>query len=174
VDEAKPRAFQPCIIGYGNPFRRDDGIGVFVAERLRSLLCQGTRILTSHQLDPVLLDEVQDSDLVVFVDATGKELREGIQWDKIRPERSGFAHTTHHFKPSLLLDLLSLLHHKEPEAWLMSIQGDDFGYGEGLTDQAVARADKACRRITEFITGKTVDKGKASIHIGVTNGAKHD
>jgi hydrogenase maturation protease len=155
VDGEKSKAHQTCIIGYGNPFRRDDGIGAFVAERLRGMLRHGTRILTFHQLDPVVLDEVQDSDLVVLVDATGEELGDGMQWDRVRPERSGFAHTTHHFKPSLLLSLLSSLQHRVPETWLVSVQGDDFGHGEGLTKEARARAVKACREIAGFISAKT-------------------
>jgi hydrogenase maturation protease len=155
VDGAKSKAYQTCIIGYGNPFRRDDGIGSFVAARLRGILRQGARILAYQQLDPVLLDEVQDSDLVVFVDATIEKLGEGMKWDRVRPERSGFAHTTHHFRPSLLLSLLLSLHHKVPEAWLVSVQGEDFGHGEGLTREAQARAVKACREIAGFISAKT-------------------
>jgi hydrogenase maturation protease len=155
VNGAESKARQTCIIGYGNPFRRDDGIGVFVAERLRGMLPQGTRILTLHQLDPVLLDEVQGSDLVVFVDATGEQLVNGRQWGKVRPETRGFAHTTHHLKPSLFLSLLSSLYHKEPETWLVSVQGEDFGHGEGLTKEAQARALKACREIAGLISAKT-------------------
>jgi hydrogenase maturation protease len=155
VDGVRYKAHQTCIIGYGNPVRRDDGIGAFVAERLRAMLREGTRILTFHQLDPVLLDEVQDGDLVVFVDATGEKLGNGRQWGRVRPETAGFAHTTHHFKPSLLLSLLSSLYDKVPEAWLMSVQGEDFGHGEGLTREAQARAVKACREIAGFISAKT-------------------
>jgi hydrogenase maturation protease len=151
VDGAKSKACQTCIVAYGNPFRRDDGIGAFVAERLQGMLRRETRILAFHQLDPVVLDEVQDSDLVVFVDATGEKLEDGMQWNRVRPERRGFAHTTHHFKPSLLLSLLSSLHHRVPEAWLVSIQGEDFGHGEGLTKEAEARAVRACREIAGFI-----------------------
>jgi hydrogenase maturation protease len=155
VNGEKSKAHNPCVIGYGNPFRRDDGIGAFVAERLRGMLHPGNRILTFHQLDPVVLDEVQDSDLVVFVDATVEKLGNGMQWRRVRPERSGFAHTTHHFKPTLLLSLLSSLHQREPEAWLVSVQGDDFGHGEGLTEETRARAVRACREIAGFISAKT-------------------
>lgn len=155
MDGTESGAYQTCIIGYGNRSRRDDGVGVFVAERLRGMLCQGTRILALHQLDPVVLEEVRDSDLVVFVDATGEKLGSGMQWNRVRPEGSGFAHTTHHFKPSLLLGLLSSLYGREPETWLISIQGDDFGHGEELTDEAQARAVKACREIAGFISAKT-------------------
>ncbi len=155
MNGAESKACQVCIIGYGNPFRRDDGIGAFVAERLRGILRQGTRILAFHQLDPVLLDEVQDSDLVVFVDATVEQLVNGRQWGKVSPETRGFAHTTHHFRPSLFLSLLSSLYHKAPETWLVSVQGEDFGHGEGLTEEAQARALKACREIAGFISAKT-------------------
>ncbi len=155
MDKTKPNTHQACVIGYGNPFRTDDGIGAFVAERLKAVLGHGTRILTFHQLDPVVIDEVQDSDLVVFVDASEQRLRGGIQWGRLRPERPDFAYTTHHFKPSWLLNFLSSFNHRVPETWMVSIQGDDFGHGEGLSKGARARAVKACREIAEFISAKT-------------------
>jgi len=145
----------PCIIGYGNPFRRDDGIGAFVAERVRTALGRKARVLTFHQLDPVVLDEVRDCDLVILVDATVENLGKGMRWRRVHPEGSGFSHTTHHFKPSLLLELLSSLHGREPETWLVSIQGDDFGHGEGLTRQARSRAARASREIAEFVATKS-------------------
>jgi hydrogenase maturation protease len=145
----------PCIIGYGNPFRRDDGIGAFVAERVRTMLGREARILCFRELDPVVLEHMRDSDLVILVDATVESLGEGMEWRRVRPEGSGFGHTTHHFKPSLLLNLLSSLHDREPETWLLSIQGDDFGHGEGLTKEARARAVKACRQIADFVASKS-------------------
>ena len=146
---------RPCIIGYGNPFRRDDGIGAFVAQGLRSMLCPETRVLTFHQLDPVVLEDLQDSDLVVFVDATVERLGNGMRWRRVRPETPGLGHTTHHFKPSWLLSLLCSLHHRAPESWLVSVQGDDFAHGEGLTEETRVRAVQACRKIAGFISAKT-------------------
>jgi hypothetical protein len=37
----------------------------------------------------------------------------------------------------------------------VSVQGDDFGHGEGLTEETRARAVRACREIAGFISAKT-------------------
>lgn len=146
---------QPCIVGYGNPFRRDDGIGAFVAKRLQGTLGHAARVLTYRQLDPVVLEEIKDTGLVILVDATGERLAGGRQWQMVKSERAGFAHTTHHFSPSLLRSLLFSIYRKMPEMWLVSIQGHDFGHGEGLTQETRVSAVEACREIAEFVVAKT-------------------
>ena len=63
------------IIGYGNPHRRDDGIGPYVVERLsRDLWGERDIVLRSlHQLDPVLAEEVQGAE--VLLNHFGKQPR---------------------------------------------------------------------------------------------------
>jgi hydrogenase maturation protease len=143
-----------CIIGYGNPMRRDDGIGAFVAERLRSAADRRTRILAFHQLDPLALDEVQEADVLILVDATIEDLDNGIRWNKVRSRKPQFSHTTHHMKPSGFVALLEWLYHRTPETWVVSVKGEDFGHGAGLTEKARKRALRACEEIGEFLSGE--------------------
>jgi len=152
---ARIKPVQTCIIGYGNRYRRDDGIGPFVAERLRETVSGGIRVLVLHQLDPVVVEEVRDRDLAVFVDATEEKLGGGTQWKRVQPEGWGSAYTTHLFKPSRLLGLLYSLYGKVPETWLVSVQGEDFGHGTELTEEAQGRAVRATREIADFISAKT-------------------
>lgn len=143
-----------CIIGYGNPLRRDDGIGAFVAESLRSVADRRTRILAFHQLDPLTLEDVQEADVLILVDATVEDLEDGIRWNRVRSEKPRFSHTTHHMKPSVFVGLLASLYHRAPETWVVSVKGEDFGHGAGLTEKARERALRACEEIGEFISGE--------------------
>jgi hydrogenase maturation protease len=61
---------RPLVIGYGNTLRRDDGVGVRVAELLAvDPRMEGADILAVHQLTPELAIDVGEATLVVFVDA---------------------------------------------------------------------------------------------------------
>jgi hydrogenase maturation protease len=143
------------VIGYGNPHRRDDGIGHYIVEGLRERLkgMRHIRFRTGHQLEPALVEELEDADQVVLVDATLKALKEGWECLRIHPEFGMPAYLTHHLKPSFFLALLESVYHRSPRTWLTSVQGVDFGFGEGLTPEAEARAGQAIPAIVRLIAG---------------------
>lgn len=148
-----PEKARTWIIGYGNPQRRDDGIGSCIVERLRCILMDEEKITVRavHQLDPVLMEELQSADRIFLVDATVDELEDGWQRVRVRPESGGLPYSLHHLRPALLLGLLQSLYKKCPETWLVSVQGSDFGFGEGLSGEAEDRAEKASSAIAAFL-----------------------
>jgi len=144
------------IIGYGNPQRRDDGIGPYVVKKLFGMLGEkkGIRFRAVHQLDPALAEELQHADWMVFVDATVDRLENGWVWGEIQPESGAMPYTTHQMDPSFLLRILESAYHRSPRTWLASIQGEDFGFGEGLSPEAETRAEKAVSEIVKQIAIK--------------------
>lgn len=140
------------VIAYGNPDRRDDGCGWHVAEKLRSSLPEntGTTIRTLHQLDPVLAEELGDAREVIFVDATVEELANGSQWERVMPETGLLPLMTHHLRPSFLLGLALSVWGRCPEAWLVTVGGQDFELGEGLSPEVEKRVEKVAREIISF------------------------
>lgn len=152
------------VIGYGNPYRRDDGVAFYVANALRRE--QGLRPLEfgedglddcGHPLDTVVMHQLlpetapmlADYDLVVFVDA-----HTGVIPDDVRvlpvQEEYGFQAVTHHMSPGMMLALARAARGRAPEAALISIRGEDFDFGEGLTEGCQTRADGAVRAILEM------------------------
>jgi hydrogenase maturation protease len=148
------------IIGYGNPHRRDDGIGPYIVGRLQNRFKESghIRFRTTHQLEPALVEELGHADRLVLVDATLKKLRDGWECARIRSESGALPYLTHHIKPSFLLALLESVYHRSPRTWLASVQGDDFGFGEGLTPEAEARAKKAMSAIFDLVGAHGIDK----------------
>ncbi len=151
------------VVGYGNPYRRDDGVAFYVANALRR--GQGLRPLEldedglddrGHPLDAVVLHQLlpeiapvlADYELVVFVDA-----HTGVIPDDVRvlpvQEEYGFQAVTHHMSPGMMLALSRAARGQAPEAVLVSIRGEDFDFGEGLTEGCRARADKAVHLILD-------------------------
>ena len=149
------------IIGYGNTHRRDDGIGPYVVEQLsRDLESEpGIGLRALHQLDPVLAEELQGAEVLILVDATTEPLERGLHWARVQPEQELSPCGMHHLKPSMLAGLLELLYQRSPTTWLVSVQGDDFGFGEGLSLEAQEKAERARSEIVQFCLREFIDKG---------------
>lgn len=141
------------IVGYGNTQCRDDGIGPYVANRLRDLFSgsPSIHVLPCHQLDPALVEDLKDAGGVLFIDATVESLADGWQRSSLQPRFDEWPYVVHDFKVPLLLGLMKAIYGRCPEAWMVSVQGEDFGFGEGLSDGARQRADEAVNAIAGFV-----------------------
>ena len=84
-------------------------------------------------------------------DATVDRLEHGWEWGEIQPESGTMPYTTHQMDPSFLLRIFESIYHRSPRTWLASIQGEDFGFGEGLSPEAETRAEKAISEIVKHI-----------------------
>jgi hydrogenase maturation protease len=140
------------IIGYGNPQRRDDGLGPYVISQLQDLQVgrHTVHLLGLHQLGPELAEELRDAEEVVFVDATVEELDGGWEWREVGLRNIAPHYLTHHTTPSFLMGLLQSCYHRSPRAWMVSIQGEDFGLGDGLTPGAECRALEVVHALVRF------------------------
>ena len=148
---------QACwIVGYGNRQRRDDGIGPYVVEKLKGALEQkkGVRLLAVPQLGADLVEDLREADRLLFIDATIDNLEGGRKWCQLHPEMRLLPYLTHHVDPAFLLGLMEKLYSRAASAWLISIHGSDFGFGEGLSPEAARTADQVSLEILEFICKK--------------------
>ena len=161
-----PERCSTWIIGYGNPHRKDDGIGPYIVERLSHDLGKGTGIAlrSLHQLDPVLAEELLGAEVLILVDATVEPLERGWRWTRIQPTRDLSPAGTHHLHPSGFAGLLEALYQHSPTMWLVSVQGMDFGFGEGLSLEAQEKADRASSEIVQFCFREFIDKRQGSIN----------
>jgi hydrogenase maturation protease len=166
VPAENPELHSTWIIGYGNPHRKDDGIGPYVVEQLSRELGKGTGIAlrSLHQLDPVLAEEVQGAEVLIFVDATVEPLERGLRWTRVQPKKDLSACDTHHLQPSVFAGLLESLYLRSPAVWLVSVQGKDFEFGEGLSVEAQEKAERASSEIVQFCWREFIDKRQGSIN----------
>ena len=140
------------IIGYGNSHRRDDGVGRHVTDQLilRYGAVAGVHILSLHQMGPELAEDIQAASGIIFVDAVQGELSGCNRWRRIQPV-ADMAGVSHSLTATALLGLTQVLYSRCPPAWMVSIQGCDFDFGEGLSQTAVVSAMQAITEISRFI-----------------------
>ncbi len=58
----------------------------------------------------------------------------------------------HHLSPGMLLSLTRLAGGCAPRGWLISIHGEDFGYGDGLSPSCRAHAAEAVVRLRALLS----------------------
>jgi hydrogenase maturation protease len=136
------------LVGIGNTLRRDDGAGAAVAERFAGRTA--CRVLVVHQLLPEHVEELARCGRVVFADAAVDSDR--VRFERLTPSaRSpGLGHTG---DPAWLLALCDSLHGRSPEAWLLTVPGVDFGFGDGLSAAATEGVEEAVRVLTGWLGG---------------------
>lgn len=149
------------MIGFGNIYRRDDGVGFAVINALRERLKMpplgiqddgfndlghDVDTVVVHQLVPELAEVVARYDRIVFVDAHISSIP-----DSIKIEEVAICYKTtsvlHQLHPCALLALTYELYNCAPHGILVSVRGGDFDFGEGLSEQTAALVPKVVKSI---------------------------
>lgn len=134
------------LIGFGNPGRRDDGLGPMLAEALEATGLAGLCVESDYQLTVEDAEAVSRHDVVVFVDAS---VNGAAPFDvkEIQPGGApGFS--SHGVEPDEVLMLAKTLFGKCPKAYVVGIRGYEFNeFGEGLS----AKATENLKAAVEFV-----------------------
>jgi len=127
------------IVAYGNPLRSDDGVGWIIADELRCRLASPeVEVVRLQQLLPEVAESVSRAEAAIFVDAS----RDGEPGDICRqpvaapPARVQFSHQ---LSPAEALGLACQLYGTTPQAFCVTLAGECFEHGEGLSQKVAAR-----------------------------------
>ncbi len=147
------------VLAYGNPLRRDDGVGWVIGERLAGTLAAtltedvaDVRVL--HQLTPELAEPISRAERVIFVDAAEGERPGAIHWAAIQPGNFAAQPFTHQVDPASLLAAAKELFGHAPPTHLLTVTGTDFGFGEGLSPAVERAVEEAVGRIGRMIESR--------------------
>jgi len=149
------------VIGYGNPFRMDDGVGLVAVNLLRARLgvppvdCgeEGATdtdlpfdTLFLQQLTPELAETVQAYDHLYLVDAHTGIYQELVHRERLAPhECPGLV--SHILKPEHLLALALSISGRAPETVLYSVRGYNFDFGEQLSPSTAEGVEQVVSEI---------------------------
>lgn len=125
------------IIGYGSTLRRDDGVGFMLAEQLMETMPED-EVIARQLLTPDLAEPVSKVDQVIFIDACAKTPAGEVGVRAICPKGENWGAFVHEMSPEVLLDCVKEIYGTLPQAWLITIGGEDFSIGEGLTDKVTS------------------------------------
>jgi hydrogenase maturation protease len=128
------------VIGYGNPMRSDDNLGVYVAELLEKDQMPDVEIKTCHQLTPELIEDMIRFDRIFLIDAAAQE--EEFRIESIEKRNVKTLASSHHVDPYVLFHLLGSLYRKKPPIFVCTIAGDNFNFGSELSPSALEKANR--------------------------------
>ncbi len=141
------------MVGYGNPLRGDDGLGWAAAEYLAAQpWTEGIEILVEHQLNPELAEIVSQADLAIFIDACWGEQPGQIVVKCVMPnECLPVQSFTHHVDVATLLTYARDLYGHSPEAIMVTVTAQDFGFQQQLSAPVAAALPVLWERIESIV-----------------------
>jgi hydrogenase maturation protease len=145
------------VIGVGNEFRRDDGVGLVVAAHLARLDLPGVAVRTSNGEPVQLLEAWFGADLAIIVDA--------VLCDPPTPGRirtaplaqlptQNIAASTHAFGIADALRLGQAVDRVPAHALGVAVEVADVGFGVGLSPAVAAVVPAAVREVRRMITNR--------------------
>lgn len=146
------------IIGVGNRFRCDDGVGPVVADRLRAEALPETEITDASGEAAELMDLWQGRELVVIVDAAQSGAPAGtihaieVNGDNLPLEV--FQASTHTFGLAQAVGLARALDRLPKQMVIFGIEGSRFGHGQILSESVSHTVDDVAERIISFLTAR--------------------
>ncbi len=162
-----PMECRTLLIGYGNVYCHDDGVAFYIINTLRrrrgirelqpdedGLDELGSEVdsIVLHQLVPEIIPVVADHPFVVFIDAHTGTVPEEVRCIQVREEHL-FHAVTHHMSPGMVLGMVRETKGTAPSAFLVSVRGENFDFGLGLSDRCRQNADTAIQKILDLANG---------------------
>lgn len=142
---------QVIVYGYGNPGRRDDGLGPALIDRLEAANIAGVQTHSNFQLNVEDAYTIAEGREVVFVDAS-IDGPEPFSFYEIEPSAE-IRFTTHSMAPESVLALCNDLFNRERKAYMLSVRGYEWEFAEGLS----AKAGENLESAFAFLTGKIAE-----------------
>src|SRR5689334_9837899 len=134
------------VIGVGNPYRRDDGVGPAVAELLRDHDLPGVEVAQSLGETTELIDLWDAADLAILVDAV-RARTPGRLHRLTVPDPGTTAASSHGLGLGEAVDLARVLDRLPARLVLYAVEVTDVGHGQGLSPPVAAAARRLAERI---------------------------
>jgi len=145
------------VIGVGNQYRSDDGVGIVVARRLRERFLTRITVLEESGEGAALIDSWRGATWLMLVDAVRSGAPPGTihRLDaRAAPVPAGFFHySTHAFSVAEAIELARSLDQLPPHVIVYGIEGDNFAAGVGLSHAVEQAVEAVVERAADEVRG---------------------
>jgi hydrogenase maturation protease len=133
------------LFGYGNLSRGDDALGPLLLEYVENNIdLEDIALLTDFQLQVEHALDLEKRQLVLFIDAS-VSCENAFDFYELTPARDT-SYTSHAMSPAAVLAVYQEIKKQTPPpCFLLSIKGESFELGEGLSANAKDHLAQACR-----------------------------
>ncbi len=145
------------VIGIGNEYRGDDGIGLVVARRIAEK-CTNIPVIEQSGEGAALMEAWQNDDFVLLIDAVSSGAAPGTihRFDALEREipTQFFSYSTHAFSVAEAVEMARTLGNLPPRLIVYGVEGRNFEFGVGLSSVVEQAAERVTVRILrEFSRG---------------------
>ncbi len=145
------------IIGVGNDYRGDDGVGLVVARALRAMGLPGVKVLESAGEVGAVVEALRGEERVFVVDAAHSGSSPGTihRFDARRSPITvrTSSHSTHDLGLADAIELARALEAMPAELVVYAIEGADFRLGVSLSPSVERAGSEVVARMAEEIRG---------------------
>lgn len=147
-----------CIfVGLGNNMKSDDGVGVFVIEKLKEkfgdILPNGIRLLDvgislENYLNKIISYEPET---IVFFDAVSRKenIKEDVKLFSVA-DLQNYTFSTHNLSLPTLIDYLKM-YLSQLDVYVFGIQVENVSIGEIFSEKVISNAEKIVEGIVEYL-----------------------
>lgn len=143
--------FLMLILGIGNRYRSDDGVGIEVARRLKKRAPAGVTVLEASGEGTALVEAWQGAKAVILIDAVSSGGKPGtihrIDGAHEAIPKIFFNYSTHAFGVAEAIELARALNQLPPSLVIYGIEGKEFEAGEELSPEVEKAATEVVKRI---------------------------
>ena len=140
------------VIGIGNEYRSDDGVGLVVARELRVKNLPDMLIIESSGDGAALMEAWEAAQSVIIIDAASSRGAPGTihHFDALAQSiPTGFSfHSTHAFGVAEAIGLARALQQLPPRLLVYAIEGENFSAGVGLSPEVARAVQKVIAQIS--------------------------
>ncbi len=141
------------IVGVGNAYRRDDGVGLAVAALLEGRVPRRVEIIACEQEPSRLLDAWEQADTALVIDAVDSGAEPGtlVRFDasELPIPTHLFRTSTHAFGVGDAIELARVLGRLPARVVVYGVEGAEFAAGEGLSTLVAAAIESTAAAVLE-------------------------
>jgi hydrogenase maturation protease len=160
-EEARGAAATACVIGVGNPYRCDDGVGPAVIAALEAAAPDGVLLTVTDGEPTQLLDAWDGADLAIVVDAVLCEDPVPGRVHRTDVPPPGRAGSTHGLGIPEAIQLAEALDRAPRRLVVYAVEAADLGFGDTLSPAVAAAVPGLVRTVLDDLRPVTVRRAPA-------------
>ena len=152
------------VIGIGNPYRLDDGVGPAVAAAVAAHGRQGVRVVISAAEPTAILDAWAGATLVVLVDAAAGGTPGRVRVGTLEDFAESAAVSSHDLSVRQTYGLAAVLDRAPAALLVVTVDVAEVGYGEGLSPAVAAALPVAVCAVLSAIDVRILQHAEKTAH----------
>jgi hydrogenase maturation protease len=139
------------LIGIGNEFRSDDGIGIHIARKIKQMNLPNVEVLEASGEGSELIELWKNQKFVIIVDAVNSGDQPGkifkFEVAEQSPPTKFFNYSSHAFGLAEAIEISRGLGHLPQKLLVYGIEGKNFKFGETISEEV----EKSSAKVIEII-----------------------